>query len=74
LLSDRHRKAVTGLEEMMVEFQAFDQEVNEDDRKEWEEQERLAKELGGAHLKVYQVKMDQGQSRRFLCGNFAKTE
>jgi hypothetical protein len=62
---------VTGLEEMRVEFQAFDKEVNEDDRAEWEEQERLAKELGGDHLKVYQVQMDQGQPSQFICSTFA---
>jgi hypothetical protein len=60
LLLERYNKAVIGVKEMKPEFEAIDDGVSEENRMEWQEQERLAKELGGEHLEAYQVRMDAG--------------
>jgi hypothetical protein len=61
LLLERYNKAIAGVKEMKPEFEDIDDGVSEELRAEWEEQERLAKELGGDHLEAYQVRMDLGQ-------------
>lgn len=60
-LKRKHVKALPAMQESLDIFNAIDQSVDPELRKEWEQQERLAMTLRGDYLDVYNVNKKKGK-------------
>jgi hypothetical protein len=59
-LSKKFKAAKKGKRAMKAEFEELDSTIGDESRTQWEEEEELARNFRGEHLKIYEVRMEKG--------------
>jgi len=60
-LIKKYEKAVVGSRELREAFEGLDENITQQQRQQWENDEKMAMEHRGDHLEIYEVKMDKGK-------------
>jgi hypothetical protein len=65
-LLKKYDKAVASSRELQEAFEGLDENITEQQRREWEHDEKMATEHRGDYLEIYRVQMEKGKCTKSL--------
>jgi hypothetical protein len=60
-LIKKYEKAVVGSRDLREAFEGLDENITQQQRQQWENDEKMAMAHRGDHLEIYGVQMDKGK-------------